>query len=68
MPGVASLPHGWGDDLPGSAMRVAAARPGVNANLLTDDRALDAPSGASVLNGISVTIAAIDRVGPAPTS
>ncbi len=57
MPGVVSLPHGWGHDAPGTRMPVAAARPGVNSNLLTDDRAIDPLSGNSVLNGIPVTVA-----------
>jgi hypothetical protein len=35
-------------------MRVAARRPGVNINIVTDDCALDVPSGARVLNGIPV--------------
>jgi anaerobic selenocysteine-containing dehydrogenase len=58
MPGVVSLPHGWGHDAPGTRAQVAAASPGVNSNLLTDDRAIDPLSGNSVLNGIPVTVAA----------
>jgi len=55
-PGVVSLPHGWGHSESGTAMRVAAERPGVNSNVLTDDRALDPLSGTSVLNGIPVSV------------
>jgi anaerobic selenocysteine-containing dehydrogenase len=55
-PGVVSLPHGWGHSEPGTAMRVAAEKPGVNSNVLTDDRALDPLSGTSVLNGIPVSV------------
>lgn len=55
-PGVVSLPHGWGHDLPGAKMRVAAEHAGVNSNVLTDDRAMDPLSGTSVLNGIPVEI------------
>ena len=55
-PGVVSLPHGWGHSEPGTGMRVAAEKPGVNSNVLTDDRALDPLSGTSVLNGIPVTV------------
>src|SRR5207244_4041243 len=40
-PGVVSLPHGWGHDAPGARLRTAAARPGVNSNLLSDDAAVD---------------------------
>jgi anaerobic selenocysteine-containing dehydrogenase len=56
-PGVVSLPHGWGHSSPGTKMGVAAARAGVNSNVLSDDRALDPLSGTSVLNGIPVDIA-----------
>jgi anaerobic selenocysteine-containing dehydrogenase len=57
IPGVVSLPHGWGHDQPGARLRVAAERPGVNANLLTDDALYDAVSGTAVLNGVPVTLA-----------
>jgi len=56
MPGVVSLPHGWGHDLPGIGLRVAAQHPGVNANLVADELALDPLSGNAVLNGIPVTV------------
>ena len=55
-PGVVCLPHGWGHSMGGTQGSVAAARPGVNTNLLTDPMALDPLSGTSVLNGIPVTV------------
>lgn len=55
-PGVVSLPHGWGHDAPGTRLRVAAERAGVNSNVLADHRAMDPLSGTSVLNGIPVTV------------
>ncbi|MFE6863686.1 molybdopterin-dependent oxidoreductase [Nocardia sp. NPDC057668] len=54
MPGVVSLPHGWGHA--GSAQTVAREHAGVNANVLTDDSLVDAPSGNAVFNGVPVTI------------
>jgi anaerobic selenocysteine-containing dehydrogenase len=57
MPGVVSLPHGWGHDAPGTKLRVAAAHAGVNSNLLADVASMDPLSGNSVLNGIPVEIA-----------
>jgi anaerobic selenocysteine-containing dehydrogenase len=57
MPGVVSIPHGWGHDLPGVAMGVAAAHAGVNSNLLADEELFDPLSGNAVLNGIPVTVA-----------
>ena len=57
-PGVVSLPHGWGHDLPGASLTVAAEHAGVNSNVLSDDRAMDPLSGTSVLNGIPVELSA----------
>ncbi|HEX2914289.1 MAG TPA: molybdopterin-dependent oxidoreductase [Chloroflexia bacterium] len=56
MPGVVSLPHGWGHSLPGTGLRVAAEHAGVNSNILADEELLDPLSGNAVLNGIPVTI------------
>jgi anaerobic selenocysteine-containing dehydrogenase len=56
MPGVVSLPHGWGHDLEGVALSVAEGRPGVNSNLLTDSGPVDRLSGNAVLNAIPVTV------------
>lgn len=60
MPGVVSLPHGWGHGRRGTRLGVAAARPGVCVNDLTDEMAVDGPSGNAVLNGVPVTVAAAD--------
>ena len=57
--GVVSLPHGYGHDQPGSALTVAAAKPGVNSNRLTEDGRLDPLSGNATLNGIPVTVEAM---------
>lgn len=57
MPGVVCLPHGWGHDLPGSQLRLAAQRPGVNLNALLDDRLRDPLSGNAVLSGAPVSLA-----------
>ncbi|OWQ86898.1 molybdopterin-binding oxidoreductase [Roseateles aquatilis] len=57
-PGVVSLPHGWGHDLAGSQLSVAAQHPGVNMNLLLDEEARDPVSGTSVLSGIPVRLSA----------
>ncbi len=56
MPGVVSLPHGWGHDSPGARLQVAAAHAGVNSNLLADPLRFDAVSGNAVLNGIPVEV------------
>ncbi len=59
MVGVVSLPHGWGHDVEGTAMAIAAKRPGVNSNILTDHQVLDPLSGNVALNAIPVTVAAV---------
>ena len=56
MPGVVSLPHGWGHDLPNSKLSVAAERPGANLNALLDMKLRDPLSGNSVLGGVPVTM------------
>jgi anaerobic selenocysteine-containing dehydrogenase len=55
-PGVVSLPHGWGHDLPGVRMGVATAHGGVNSNVLSDDECFDPLSNNAVLNGIPVEV------------
>jgi len=54
--GVVSVPHGWGHGVPGTQMVVAAAKAGVNSNILTDDKVLDPLSGNAALNAIPVTV------------
>ncbi|MEB0123848.1 molybdopterin oxidoreductase family protein [Pseudomonas sp. CCI1.2] len=58
MPGVVSLPHGWGHARPGVQMVIAGNQPGVSANDLTDERQLDTLSGNAALNGVPVQVAA----------
>ena len=58
MPGVVSMPHGWGHGAEGSAMTVAAAHAGTNSNVLSDELVVDALSGNAVLNGIPVEVIA----------
>jgi anaerobic selenocysteine-containing dehydrogenase len=65
MPGVVSLPHGWGHDAPGARLGVAAAHAGVNANVLADEGLVDAVSGNAVLNGIPVAVAPVPAAVPA---
>jgi anaerobic selenocysteine-containing dehydrogenase len=56
MPGVVSLPHGWGHDVEEAQLSVAKAHPGVNTNVLTDNQAYDVASGTAVLFGTRVAI------------
>ncbi|MFZ5636987.1 MAG: molybdopterin-dependent oxidoreductase [Pseudomonadota bacterium] len=59
-PGVVSLPHGWGHDLPGTSQRLASERPGANLNALLDETLRDPLSGTSVLSGLPVRLRAVD--------
>jgi anaerobic selenocysteine-containing dehydrogenase len=59
MPGVVSLPHGWGHDQEGVQLGVARQHAGVSANDLTDEAAIDRLSGCSALNGVPVQVARI---------
>jgi len=59
MPGVVSIPHGWGHGRAETRLGVAARYPGVNSNELTDHEIMDPLSGNAVLNGIPVEVAAI---------
>jgi anaerobic selenocysteine-containing dehydrogenase len=61
MPGVVSLPHGFGHTDPQTRLGVARARqPGACSNQLCDEDAMDLPSGTSVANGIPVELAPAD--------
>jgi anaerobic selenocysteine-containing dehydrogenase len=64
MPGVISIPHGWGHGADGVRLGVASEHPGVNSNLLSPVE-VDVPSGNAVLNGIPVDVAAVREPVPA---
>lgn len=56
MPGVVSLPHGYGHDRPGVRLSVAAQHAGVSVNDLSDELRVDAVSGNAALSGVPVTV------------
>jgi anaerobic selenocysteine-containing dehydrogenase len=56
MPGVVSLPHGYGHGRPGVKLGVAAEHAGVSINDLTDDEALDTLSGNAAFSGVPVRV------------
>jgi anaerobic selenocysteine-containing dehydrogenase len=58
MPGVVSLPHGWGHSRKGTRLSVAEAHAGVSLNDLTDEQAIDALSGNASFSGLPVRVEA----------
>ena len=59
MPGVISIPHGWGHNKKGMRLQVAEQNPGVSVNDLTDEMVVDELSGNAVLNGVPVYVQAL---------
>lgn len=59
MPGVVSLPHGYGHARDGVLMKRSRDVPGVSINDLTDPELLDV-SGNAALNGVPVSVTAAD--------
>ena len=56
MPGVVSLPHGWGHHRNGTGQANAAKKPGISLNDISDETFLDLMSGNAGLNGIEVEL------------
>ena len=56
MPGVVSIPHGFGHHRKGTAWRTAEAYAGVSINDLTDERLLDTISGNTAFSGVPVAV------------
>jgi anaerobic selenocysteine-containing dehydrogenase len=60
LPGVISLPHGWGHDRDGTRLSVAREHAGASINDVTSDRHLDTLSGTAAFNGAPVTLQPAD--------
>ena len=56
MPGVVSIPHGWGHERAGNHLSVAQQHAGVSINDLTDPLAIDALCGTAAFSGTPVTV------------
>ena len=56
MPGVVSIPHGWGHDRAGNQLEVAQQHAGESINDLTDNLTIDALCGTAAFNGTPVTV------------
>lgn len=66
MPGVVSLPHGFGHHREGTRVHTASARAGVSCNDVTDAAYLDELSGNAAINGLPVTLRRAGERSPAP--
>ena len=60
MPGVVSLPHGWGHGRAGTRTAIAGAHPGVSINDLTDEMKVDALTGNAAFSGVAVRVGAVE--------
>jgi anaerobic selenocysteine-containing dehydrogenase len=56
MPGVVSMPHGFGHTREGVQLDVAAQHAGASINDLTDDQRLDDLTGNAAFSGVPVTV------------
>jgi anaerobic selenocysteine-containing dehydrogenase len=56
MPGVVSIPHGWGHDRAGVMLGTAVQHPGVSINDLTDDQQIDDLTGNAAFCGVAVWV------------
>ena len=61
MPGVISIPHGWGHHLQGVKLSFAQKYPGVSVNDITDNESIDTLCGNAALSGVPVKISQIGR-------
>ncbi len=73
MPGVVSLPHGWGHDRKANGAArtrtsVATAHAGVSINDLTDEMRIDRLTGNAAFSAVPVTVAAVAETSDAETS
>ncbi|WP_460660754.1 molybdopterin-dependent oxidoreductase [Kribbella swartbergensis] len=58
MPGVVSLPHGFGHGRPGVRLSVANQVAGASVNDVTDTELTDTVAGTAAVNGVPVTVTA----------
>jgi len=62
MPGVVSMPHGYGHNRSGIQLDVAQAHAGVSINDLTDETLLDELTGNAALTGVKVVVSLAEPV------
>lgn len=60
MPGVVSMPHGYGHNRHGIQLDIAQAHAGVSINDLTDETLLDELTGNAALTGVKVVVSLVE--------
>ena len=58
MPGVVSLPHGYGHGQAGTRGQIASRHAGISCNDITDEQYVDQLSGNAAVNGVPVRLSA----------
>jgi anaerobic selenocysteine-containing dehydrogenase len=66
MPGVISIPHGFGHNRSGIRMALAQEKPGASLNDITDEMRLDTISGNAAFSGVPVRISKLRKPSVAP--
>ena len=66
MPGVVSIPHGWGHERPGIQLEVAQQHAGESINDVTDNLTIDALCGTAAFNGTWVAVEATNQATDHP--
>jgi anaerobic selenocysteine-containing dehydrogenase len=61
LPGVVSIPHGFGHGRPGVGWTFAATKPGVSVNDITDPGVVDRLTGTAAFNAVPVRVEAVVR-------
>ncbi len=59
MPGVVSIPHGYGHDRKGTQLHIAEAHAGASINDITDDKLVDELTGNAAFSGQVVKVAPV---------
>jgi anaerobic selenocysteine-containing dehydrogenase len=62
MPGVVSIPHGYGHVREGIKLEIASQNAGVSINDLTDELLLDDLTGNAAFCGVSVSVQALNLI------
>lgn len=63
MPGIVSIPHGWGHHRSGIQLDIAQKHAGVSINDLTDDQRIDALTGNAAFSAVPVRVCALPLAG-----